>query len=373
MEQFASYGTPLTGPVSADSIESALATEWKAATASADPIHPPVRASVLSLIVCVVRPTTADDVLDAVGHLSRQNPSRALILVPDATFGQRDLDVWTSTGCIAKESFDHPVCAEQIIIAARGNAQRMFPTLADQIILSDLPSFLWWTGDLPADDGLFRRLSGLADRVIIDSSTFQSLGPAASRLSRLLRQRSQPADFSDLSWGRLTPWRELLSQFFDAPATRARLADVDRLAIEYDPADGTGPAQAVLLVGWLAECLKWRFEGESLSLGAGFEGRLARGNGGAIEVSVRASVDRGLGGLRRVRLGAGDSASFMVERDAQDNHALTVAEIAGAPPLRRSVRFESPDVSTLLANELTYFGRDQLYERALAIVTGLAG
>jgi glucose-6-phosphate dehydrogenase assembly protein OpcA len=373
VEQFASYGTPLAGPVSSDSIESALATAWHAATASADPTHPPVRASVLSLIVCVVHPTTADDVLDAVGHLSRQHPSRALILVPDATFGKRDLDVWTSTGCTTKESFDQPVCAEQIIIAARGHAPRLLPPLADQIILHDLPSFLWWTGDLPADDALLRRLTGLADRVIIDSSTFQAFGTATSRLNRLVRQRSQPAAFSDLSWGRLTPWRELLSQFFDAPAMRARLVDLDRLAIEYDPSDDTGPAQAALLLGWLTECLKWRFEGEPLGLGAGFEGRLARGDGGAIEVSVRPSAERGLGGLRRVRLGAGDAASFLVERDANDDHALTQAEVSGAPPLRRSVRFESSDVSTLLADELMLFGHDHQYEGALAIVAGLAG
>jgi len=102
VKPLASFGTPLAGPISSDAIESALATAWQAATASADPSHPPARASVLTLIVCVVSPTTAADVVDAVGHLTEQHPSRALILVPDATFGDHDLAVWTSTECMTR-------------------------------------------------------------------------------------------------------------------------------------------------------------------------------------------------------------------------------------------------------------------------------
>ena len=373
MKQLASFGTPLADPISSDSIESALVAAWQAATASADPAHPPARASVLSLIACVVSPTTAADVLDAVHHLTQQHPSRALILAPDATFGDRDLAVWTSTECMTRESFDQPVCVEQIVIAARGEAPRHLPPLADQLVSPDLPTFLWWTGDLPADDWLFRRLVILSDRVIVDSSTFQSLGAVTTRLNRLVHQHAHSAAFSDLSWGRLTPWRELLSQFFDGPALLPRLGGLDRLAIEYDESDGTGPAQAALLLGWFASCLEWNVEGETLPLGSLGDGRLKRGDGGQIEVSIRAAAESGQGGLRRVQLGAGAGASFLVERDQNDDHALTRADVAGAPPVRRIARFESTDLSTALADELMVRGHDRKYEEALAMVDRLAG
>jgi len=193
-----------------------------------------------------------------------------------------------------------------------------------------------------------------------------------AQLNGLVRQRPHPA-FSDLSWGRLTPWRELLSQFFDVAALRPRLGDLDRLAIDYDEADTTGPAQAALLLGWFAACLGWNAEGSTFPLGSPGEGRLERDDGRTVEVSIRQATEHGQGGLRRVQLGAGTAASFLVERHRYDDHAVTQADVAGAPPLRRTARFESPDVSTVLADELTLLGHDRMYEKVLAVVDGLAG
>src|SRR6185437_9497492 len=113
------------------------------------------------------------------------------------------------------------VFGEQVVIEARGSAISYLPSLTDQLMLTDLPSFLWWVGDLSSSRStLFERLTSLADRLVTDSSDFGALGTSMDQLYRLARRRHQPCAPSDLNWARLTPWRELVAQFFDSPTLR---------------------------------------------------------------------------------------------------------------------------------------------------------
>jgi glucose-6-phosphate dehydrogenase assembly protein OpcA len=366
------YGIPLLEPVSSDAIEAALGAAWHQA-AAADGTQPPARASVLSLVVCVVPPATARSAIDVVSRLSEQHPSRTLVLVPDLSPGAEDLKVWYSTGCIEQDGADQPVCGEQIVITARGTAGRHLPSLADQLILADLPSFLWWTGDLSfALEPLFDRLASLADRIVVDSAEFRSPGPAIVRLRRLAR-RHQSGVMSDLSWARLTPWRELVSQFFDSPALRARLGALDNVAIEYAPAGADGPAQSLLLLGWLGAVLNWVPDSDTVPVEWPAHGRFRRPDGKFVEFTAEPTAEEGASGLRQVVLRAGKEASFRVQRTAEGQHALTEAMVAGSPPIQRTAGFGAVDPSALLTHELMLFGRDQVYESALALAVTLAG
>lgn len=373
MQPFTKYGTPLTGSVSCDAIEAAISAAWRESIDQTNgQAHPPVRASVLTLVACVVAPSDVDVVLGAVSHMSRLHPSRTVILLPDAQPGTGELEVWTSTTTIHDTGYELPVCAEQIVIAARGHAPHHLPSLTDQLILPDLPAFLWWTGDVLSDSrGLFARLAGLADRVIVDSAEFQSLEAAITRLNGFVRQRYQLAALSDVSWARLTPWRELLAQFFDAPATQGRHAAVDRVDVEIDPRDRSGAAQALLLLGWLASCLEWRSSGLPLPPGLPLQIQLERRDGQPVEVVIRPAAVAGAGGITRVELGAGADARFVVARDGA--HATTETFLPNALQLTRVVRFDPGDVSALLAEELMLFGRDHVYEKALTTSAGLIG
>ena len=81
---------------------------------------------------------------------------------------------------------------------------------------------------------------------------------------------------SDLNWGRITPWRQLISQFFDVPEYRTYLSGVTSIEIEHCVAPiatqmrtemgdvSPNPARALLLAGWLKERLGWSL-GEDIS------------------------------------------------------------------------------------------------------------
>ena len=69
--------------------------------------------------------------------------------------------------------------------------------------------------------------------------------------------------------GTITPWRQLISQFFDVPEYRSYLAGVTSIEIEHSVAPlakqmrtelgdvSPNPARALLLAGWLKERLGW--------------------------------------------------------------------------------------------------------------------
>ena len=74
-----------------------------------------------------------------------------------------------------------------------------------------------------------------------------------------------------------------------------------------------------------------------------------------------------------MELGAEGSAGVVVRREGDGAQALTEADVAGAPVLRRIARFEAADLSALVAEELMLFRRDHVYEDALTIAAELTG
>ncbi len=373
MEQLVRWGTPLDGPVTADAVEDALAASWRRVRSTRDPGYPVVRASVLSLIACVVDPTRTDRVLDAIQNLSRLHPSRTIILLPDGQPNEEDVRVWHATGCTGGDDRERVVCGEQLVIAARGRAISFLPSLTDQLMLTDLPSFLWWVGDVAqSHDSLFDRLTELADRLVVDSSDFARLGSSLARLDQLARRRHRPCSPSDLNWARLTPWRELVAQFFDSPALRPHLHHLDDVTIDFSTLDGSGVAQTALLVGWLASQLGWQLDQGVRRAHGQTRGQLRRADAGEVGIAARPAAGASTGGLLQVSLRAGSGAIFTVSRESDRGHALTEADVSGAPSLRRIVRFETEDLSSLLADELVLFQRDRVYEAALRLAVDLS-
>lgn len=374
MDQLIRLGTPLDGPVTADAVEDALAASWRQVRSTRDPGYPVVRASVLSLIVCVVDPSRTEQVLDAIHNLSRLHPSRTIILLPDGQPNVEDVRVWHATGCTGGDDRERVVCGEQLVIAARGRAISFLPSLTDQLMLTDLPSFLWWVGDVAqSHDSLFDRLTELVDRLVVDSSEFARLGSSLAHLDQLARRRHRPCFPSDLNWARLTPWRELVAQFFDSPALRPHLYHLDDVTIDYSAVNGSGLAQTTLLVGWLASQLGWQLDLAARRAHGPARGQLRRSDGGEVSVAARPAAEGSTGGLLQVSLRAGSDATFTVSRESDHGYALTEADVASTPSLRRTARFDTADLSSLLADELVFFQRDRVYEAALRLAVELSG
>ena len=121
-------------------------------------------------------------------------------------------------------------------------------TIADPLVVSDLPTLLWSPHGHPE---AVEALLPLAQATLLDSVDEPVWHEAIDRANTL----SDRVYVVDLAWLRSTPWRERIAATFDPPALRAELETIAAITIRHHP-DST--VAAMLLIGWLASRLGWR-------------------------------------------------------------------------------------------------------------------
>jgi hypothetical protein len=362
-----------------------------------DPAHPPeenpnpassvqMRASTLNLVAVARSRTVGTRIEDAVTHLSDLYPSRATILIADpdrADDTDPGLDVRVALLEQPGEKGRPAVRFECVTVEVGANNERYLASIASPLLVADLPDFLWWAGNAVAGSDLFKDLVEVSDRLILDSAGFGDPARELRHLASLLTRTQGCPKMSDFTWARITPWRQLITQFFDPPSSRAALDALDRVVVTYGAADAdgrSGLSGALLLAGWLGSRLDWRAPGELLPVldqpGAWRMTLRAGGRGRRREVSLLLRptptrlAERCLG---EVLLSAdgGAAGEFRVER-IDPLGLATASEGPGMPAVRRMVFSGLPDDAALLADELRMFGRDPDFEAALTFAATVA-
>jgi hypothetical protein len=189
-------------------------------------------------------------------------------------------------------------------------------TIADPLVVTDLPTLLWSPhGHHEAVDALL----SLAQATLIDSIEEHVWRAAIDRATTL----SEHLYVVDLAWLRSTPWRERVAAAFDRPQMRRELSRLNAVSVRHHP-DST--VAAMLFLGWLASRLGWALEQSEIvsqKAGEGLLSGTARAGGCEIALKLRAapeltvpglagldlcsesglrlSLDRGPGGLRAYR------------------------------------------------------------------------
>ncbi len=251
----------------------------------------------------------------------------------------------------------HPAGSEMAELAM---APERAASLVAPLLLGDLPVFLLWRGADPRGNGEFQQWAEMAQRVLLDSDR-AGLGPEA--LAGLMRKLPVTCRLTDLSWARLTPWRQLLSQAMEC---RRGVASLGALASVSIAADGGGASlPALLFAGWLAEQLQWsplrRMGADELECG--------QGTGTPLRLRFEAAGKRDWQ-LRRVRVNAAGEADRMqveirhearrIAMQVQEDHT-EIGRWAGAALSDSAWRSDA----ALLAEELSIRGGDWLFERAV--------
>lgn len=189
-------------------------------------------------------------------------------------------------------------------------------TIADPLVVSDLPTLLWSPHGHPE---AVQALLPLAQATLLDSVDEPVWHEAIDRANTL----SDRVYVVDLAWLRSTPWRERIAATFDPPALRCELETISAIAIRHHP-DST--VAAMLLIGWLASRLGWRlsplaYAGDVLEGTAQADREIALRLESAPELMVRGlaglsietasgiqlRLDRGTGGLRAYQRDVGGS------------------------------------------------------------------
>jgi glucose-6-phosphate dehydrogenase assembly protein OpcA len=330
-----------------------------------------VRACVLNLVVYAEGAQARAEVEDLLGAVFERHPCRAIVLAAERAADAPRLEAFVSTRCQLSARGRKRICGEQITIEAAGAAVETASTAVAPLLVPDVPVFLWWK-DIPHyEDKLFTRLAGMADRVVIDSASFDEPHEDLLRLSRLLR--GGRLRLSDLNWGRLTSWRSLVAGFWDVADYRASLGQITKVVIEYDPPDRSRAQvapKAMLALGWMAACLGWE-AGEG---GAAFsEGRalfaLRDGGGREIEAVLAASEDAAGrdGWLTSLTISTAAGDEFCVGLLHGEGKLRTGARLKDAGhAVGRVLGYEARTEGQRLSGELDILDRDDVYEKAVA-------
>jgi glucose-6-phosphate dehydrogenase assembly protein OpcA len=348
--------------VSVDQLFSELGRLWSqvAADIEATVGHPPVRTNVLTLIVVARGRSEARMAMATLHELAAYQPSRAILVEIIASGTQ--LNAHVSANCRYQEP-GRATCYEVIELHAPVNLIEAVPSLLMPLELFDVPSFEWWVGPIDFSSRVFSRLSPPAERIIIDSSRWDSATDALLEFARYLRQGDMDCSTSDLTWARCTSWRELIAQSFDNPMTRALLPAVQHVEIDYDP---PAEAQALLLVGWLGACLAWQpldasRRGSTMSLSA----RTATNGQVSIDLNRQSSVGIGLRAVRLLASSGRHNTRVTIRRRSERLAAVSI-ETAGMPRQERIVADEGrPTLADLISDELLIHTRDRIFEQAL--------
>ncbi len=334
-----------------------------------------VRACVLNLVVYAEGPDERAEVDELLSEVVERHPSRAIVLAAERGASEPRLEAFVSTRCQLSSRGSKRICGEQITIEAAGSAVDTASSAVAPLLVPDVPVFLWWK-DIPHyDDKLFTRLAGMADRVVIDSASFDRPHEDLRHLARLLEGRR--VRLSDLNWGRLTSWRALVAGFWDVADYRDSLAQIERVVIEYDPPDGSRgqvAPKALLALGWIASRLGWEVPGE----GSTFDGKrarfLLRQGEREIEAVLAATDDvAGRDGLlTSLTISTVPGDEFFVELLHEERRLRTGARLGGAGhACGRVLGYEARTEGERLSGELDILSKDEVYESAVGAAARL--
>ncbi|MCA9864721.1 MAG: glucose-6-phosphate dehydrogenase assembly protein OpcA [Thermomicrobiales bacterium] len=346
---------------------------------------PVARAATMNLISAARSRRDADRIRETIASLDEIRPSRATILYSD-TSGPIDpasgLDVRIELLEQTSARGRPATVFECITIDVSAENEAQLASIASPLLMPDLPDVLWWATDPIDTSQLFTELVDVCDRLIIDSAMATQTAAGLRHLCSFAGEMREDVALGDLAWARLSPWRRLTTQFFDAPGTLPVLDLIDDVSITYGNSahHWSGFSGALLYAGWLGSRLGWRTPGELLpvrgdpnvwraTLRAGSSGRERE-----VSVTLRPTA-RPLAAstLLDVKLAAdgGKAGVFKIDR-LDENEISTSSDMPDAASIIRTVFAPIPGQADLLADQLRVFSRDPVFEAALLFAAWLA-
>ncbi len=204
-----------------------------------------VPARVLNMIVFVDREWSGE-IANRLRGVGRYHASRTLVLSFEPKRTRMDAHV-----SIASEgdpaSGQLALLRETVVVEIGERHLDDLITIADPLVVSDLPTLLW---SPHGHHEVVEELLALAQAVLVDSVDDPDAHEGIDRACALSGQ----AYVVDLAWLRSTPWRERVAAAFDPPRLRSELQAIASVRVRHHP-DST--VAAMLLIGWLASRLGW--------------------------------------------------------------------------------------------------------------------
>src|SRR5471030_1059236 len=207
-----------------------------------------LRACSMTLVVLA---ETGDDLAalgETIAALMPEHPARALMIYLSGA-GPRSLAERVTQQCWKPFGKGPQICCEQVEITASDAALADLPLVLLPLVVPDLPVIVWCRSARLLRMPEFRQISTMATKVVMDSAGLAGLAAVMGWMADATREGLMIAD---LSWTRLTRWREMLSHVFENRDYLAKLSGISEVRVEL--AGELGVA-AWLMGAWVANAL----------------------------------------------------------------------------------------------------------------------
>src|SRR5207237_955526 len=161
------------------------------------------------------------------------------------------LEAWITTEVQRSEVACATEC-EIVTLHVRGAAADHLDALVDPLLVSGVPTYLWWMGTPPFDKRELLEALRICDGLVVDSAQFERPYHTFRGLSELLKVAHHRMGLGDMQWARLKPWRESIAQFFTPRDRRAFLNGISEVGVDYEGEGRGNRIAASLLTGGLA-------------------------------------------------------------------------------------------------------------------------
>jgi glucose-6-phosphate dehydrogenase assembly protein OpcA len=319
----------------------------------------PLRTSILTLVIIAEGKTQIRIAHETLHELVEQLPSRVIVVEVHGPGTGLDASV---AGHCRLLGDSRTTCYEVIEIHTSPERLIAVPSMLSPLELHDIPAFMWCVGEVDFTSPAFLKLTASAERIIIDSSRFDSALNALVSYASFLKNIDTTCSGTDLTWAKTNAWRELIAQAFDHPATLKLLTSIQSVDMSFDPSAET---QALLLVGWLASRLGWSWE-QSHREGSTLTMSMRKPDGTDVTATLNRQASTGVG-LRAIRIlaSSGDETLRVTARRQSADLLVTSREWPVTPRQDRVSRVLPPRQSDLIGQELLIHQRDQLFHDAL--------
>ena len=292
-----------------------------------DEEHPHPRNRVMTLVAVATSAADERRAQRISMAIAAHHPSLAIVVCeePNVRSGRIDASIATHT---LNPSSTSPAQCELVTLHVRGAAGEHLAALVDPLLLSGVPTYLWWLDTPPFGTKEVLDALRICDALVVDSSRFDRPYQSFLGLAELALSSHSHLGVADFQWARLAPWRETIAQFFEPKERRAYMAGIAELGIDY-VGDGRGNRiAAALLIGWFASALGWKVQRAVGGAGGVVVGHFALDSGRQLEIAFRpvAKAHLAQGEISAVRIAgasAGSTFQLSIQRDPDRQHRLT--------------------------------------------------
>src|SRR5918992_5199954 len=141
---------------------------------------PRLRTSVMTHIAWVPD-RWVEAVHGVMSELGERHPSRVILLFPLPDESRDEIDADVDLRCFMREGEEKEVCSEVVTLRLCGGRAHAPASIVQPLLVSHLPVFLRWRGELAVGSPELEQLVALADRLVVDSREWADPAATASQ------------------------------------------------------------------------------------------------------------------------------------------------------------------------------------------------